>query len=132
ITPTLLSRDNWDTIAECSRWSRANADTLVDTHWVGGDPLRLEPYGWASWSPRKGILTLRNPSNVPQKIAIDVERAFELPASAPRRYLATSPWVVDRGRAGVQFRAGEEREIHLAPFEVLTLEARMAGRGSFD
>ena len=123
ITPALLSRDNWETIAECAKWSRSNADTLVDTHWVGGDPLRLEPYGWASWSPRKGILTLRNPSNVPQSISIDVERVFELPPGAPRRYSATSPWAMDRGRAPVQFRAGEEREIRLAPFQVLTLEA---------
>jgi hypothetical protein len=123
ITPALLSKGDWDTIAECARWSRANAGTLVDTHWVGGDPLRLEPYGWASWSPRKGILTLRNPGNVPQKIAIDVERIFELPADAPRRYSATSPWAIDRGRPPVQFRAGEEREIRLAPFQVLTLEA---------
>jgi hypothetical protein len=123
ITPALLSKSDWDTIAECARWSRANADTLVDTHWVGGDPLRLEPYGWASWSPRKGILTLRNPSNVPQKIAIDVERVFELPPDAPRRYSAKSPWAIDQGRAPIQFRAGEEREIRLAPFEVLTLEA---------
>jgi hypothetical protein len=123
ITPALLSRGDWDTIAECARWSRANADTLVDTHWVGGDPLRLEPYGWASWSRRKGILTLRNPSNIPQKIVIDVERVFELPPEAPRRYSASSPWAMDRGRAPVRFRAGEEREIRLAPFQVLTLEA---------
>jgi len=123
ITPALLSRDNWETIAECAKWSRSNADTLVDTHWVGGDPLRLEPYGWASWSPRKGILTLRNPSNVPQSISIDVERVFELPPGAPRRYSASSPWAMDRGRAPVQFRAGEERGIRLAPFQVLTLEA---------
>ncbi len=123
ITPALLSRDHWDTIAECARWSRANADTLVDTHWVGGDPLRLEPYGWASWSPKKGILTLRNPGNVPQNISIDVERVFELPAGAPRRYSASSPWAMARGRPPAQFRAGEGREIRLAPFEVLTLEA---------
>ena len=124
ITPGLLSRNDWDMIAEAARWSRANADTLVDTHWVGGDPLRLEPYGWASWSPRKGLLTLRNPSNVPQRIAIDIERAFELPAGAPQRYYATSPWAVDRGGPPIQFRAGEEREIRLAPFQVLTLEAK--------
>jgi hypothetical protein len=123
ITPALLSRGDWDTIAECARWSRANADTLVDTHWVGGDPLRLEPYGWASWSARKGILTLRNPNNVPQKISIDFERVFELPPDAPRRYAGSSPWVMDRGSKSVQFRAGEEREIRLAPLQVLTLEA---------
>ncbi len=122
ITPSLLSQANWDTIAECARWSRSNADTLVDTHWVGGDPQRLEPYGWASWSPRKGILTLRNPGNVAQSIAIDVERAFELPPSARRQYSATSPWRQYRGRAPIRFRAGEERKIRLEPYEVLTLE----------
>lgn len=122
ITPSLLSPVNWDTIAECAKWSRGNADTLVDTHWVGGDPQRLQPYGWASWSPRKGILTLRNPSNVAQNIAIDVERAFELPASAPRQYSAKSPWTQYRGNPPIRFRAGEERKIRLDPFEVLTLE----------
>jgi len=122
ITASLLSPENWDTIAECAKWSRKNADTLVDTHWVGGDPQRLEPYGWASWSTRKGILTLRNPSNVAQSISIDVERVFELPPSAARRYSATSPWAQYRGTPAIQFRAGEERKIRLEPFEVLTLE----------
>ena len=36
ITPALLTPENWDTLAEAAKWSRANADTLVDTHWVGG------------------------------------------------------------------------------------------------
>ena len=123
ITPSLLTSANWDTLAECARWARANADTLVDTHWVGGDPLRREPYGWASWSPRKGILTLRNPSDAARTIAVDVERAFELPPDAPRQYVARSPWRADRDRAPVRLRAGEARVIQLAPFEVLTLEA---------
>ncbi|HEV2181573.1 MAG TPA: enterotoxin [Gemmatimonadaceae bacterium] len=122
VTPALLSSRDWDTIAECAKWSRANATTLVDTHWVGGDPQRLEPYGWASWSARKGILTLRNPSNDPQTLAIDVARAFELPDDAPRRYTAVSPWAADRGAAPVVLEAGVEHRFALAPFEVVTLE----------
>jgi hypothetical protein len=122
ITPSLLSQANWDTIAECAKWSRENAGTLVDTHWVGGDPQRLEPYGWASWSPRKGILTLRNPANVAQGIVIDVEREFELPPSAPRQYSARSPWIQDRRKAPISFRAGEERKLRLEPYQVVTLE----------
>jgi hypothetical protein len=123
ITPSLLSRENWDAIAESATWSRANAETLVDTHWIGGDPARLEPYGWASWSPKKGIVTLRNPGDRAQSIAIDVGAAFELPAGSPRQFDATSPWDRSVRRA---FRAGEETQIALAPFEVLTLE--FAGR----
>ncbi|HEY5061898.1 MAG TPA: hypothetical protein VII52_10210, partial [Gemmatimonadaceae bacterium] len=122
ITPALLSQANWDAIAEGAKWSRSNERTLADTHWVGGDPQRLEPYGWASWSAQKGILTLRNPSDVAQTIAIDVERAFELPADAPRRYSGVSPWTEDRGAAPVAFHAGEERVVRLQPFEVVTLD----------
>jgi hypothetical protein len=122
ITPSLLSSANWDTIAECAKWSRSNADTLVDTHWIGGDPLRLQPYGWASWSPRNGIITLRNPNIMAQDIEIDVARAFELPSGAPQQYVARSPWMEFRNSAPIRFRAGEGRKIRLEPFQVLTLQ----------
>src|ERR1700740_1142537 len=77
ITHSLLSKDDWDVLAESAKWSRGNAATLADTHWIGGDPGKLEIYGWAAWSPEKGILTLRNPSDHPQSISLDVGRAFE-------------------------------------------------------
>ena len=56
-------RPDWSVLAEAAKWSRANADVLVDTHWVGGDPSKHEVYGYASWSPRKGIVMLRNPDD---------------------------------------------------------------------
>ena len=124
ISHALLSRNNWDVLAEAANWSRRNAGTLRDTHWIGGDPDKLEVYGWASWSRTMGILTLRNPSDERQKIAIDVGRAFELPPGAPRRFVANSPWKQDRGMPPVSLKAGEEHVFTLEPFEVLTLEAR--------
>ncbi len=50
LTPKLLTEKNWDVLAEAAKWSRENAQVLKDTHWVGGDPLWLQVYGWASWS----------------------------------------------------------------------------------
>jgi hypothetical protein len=123
VTPSLLTQPNWDTLAEAANWSRRNADILVDTHWIGGDPRRLEVYGHAAWSARRGILSLRNPSDRPQSIAIDVGRAFELPDVAARSYTARSPWVEDRARASMALQAGTEHTFALRPFEVLTLEA---------
>src|ERR1039458_8763227 len=61
LTPSLLNQQNWDDLAEAANWSRRNADVLVDTHWIGGDPNRGQVYGWAAWSPSLGIVTLRNP-----------------------------------------------------------------------
>jgi hypothetical protein len=123
ISHALLSNNNWDDLAEAAIWSRRNAEVLRDTHWVGGDPEKLEVYGWAAWSPAKGILTLRNPSDQRQSLAIDLRKAFELPPKTPDRFLAHSPWKRASAATPVSFEAGQESVFTLQPFEVLTLEA---------
>ncbi len=124
ITPALLKPADWDHLAEAAKWSAANAATLVDTHWIGGDPAELEVYGWASWSPAKGVLVLRNPSDHQQSIDVDVARAFELPKGAAERYLAHSPFKEDAGKIpDVTLTGGQPHRFTLAPFEVLVLEA---------
>jgi hypothetical protein len=128
ISHALLSKNNWDVLAEGANWSRGNAGILRDTHWIGGDPGKLEVYGWAAWTKEKAILTLRNPSDQRQSISIDVGQAFELPAGVPRRFLARSPWTRDAGATPVSLVAGEEHRFALAPFEVITLEASPAER----
>ena len=123
ITHSLLSDADWDVLAEAAKWSRRNAATLADTHWIGGDPGKLEVYGWAAWSPEKGILTLRNPSDRPQSLTLEPGQAFELPSDAPRKFLAHSPWKHDRDEKPVSLKAGEAHTFQLQPFEVLNLEA---------
>ena len=123
ITPSLLTAGDWDDLAEAANWSREHADVLVDTHWIGGDPAQLEVYGWAAWTPKQATLVLRNPSDKPQSIAIDVTHAFELPQGAARVYRARSPWKADAARPAIMLRAGEAHTFMLQPFEVLVLDA---------
>ena len=123
ITPSLLTGDDWNVLAESAKWSRRNAATLVDTHWVGGDPLWLEVYGWAAWSPQKAILTLRNPSSYLQDFTLDVGQAFELPPGTAHKFSAHSPWSADAAQPAIDLEAGKPHIFHLAPFQVLTLEA---------
>jgi hypothetical protein len=96
---------------------------LKDSHWIGGDPGKLEVYGWASWTPEEAIVVLRNPSDKSQEFLLDVGKAFELPEGAVRSYRAHSPWAADKGTAAVRLRAGEAYEVVLKPFEVVTLDA---------
>ncbi len=124
ITPALLSTDDWDAIARSANWSRERANTLRDTHWVGGDPGALEPYGWASWSPERAVLVLRNPKDAPQTLELDVAGALELPEDSPRRWRATSPW--NPAPAPLELRAGQPHAFALRPFQVLTLDASPA------
>ena len=123
ITPSLLKSTDWDTLAEAARWSRRNASTLADTHWVGGDPRWLSVYGWAAWSPQKAILTLRNPNSVPQDFTVDVAQAFELPAGAPQHYSARSPWSEEASQPPIALDAHRPHTFHLGPFQVMTWEA---------
>jgi hypothetical protein len=122
ITPSLLNAQNWDDLSEAAKWSRANADVLKDTHWVGGDPAWQQVYGWASWSPAKAILVLRNPSDKPQSIQVDLQTALELPQSAAKDFTAHSPWKDDASQPSAPLHAGTPHRFELKPFEVLTLD----------
>lgn len=127
ITPSLLSAQDWDLLAQGAKWSLANAATLKDSHWIGGDPAQLAVYGWASWSPAKAIVVLRNPSDKPQTYSLDIAQALELPASAPHNYTARDPW--NPAMPAEQLTAGHAIRIRLKPWQVVTLEALpVAGR----
>ncbi len=122
IDPKLMTPKAWDALADTARWCRENADVLVDTHWVGGDPEQLQVYGFASWSPRKGIVSVRNPSAKPASYAFDVAKAFELPQGAPTRYTMRRLWQQNPGEP-ITLDAGHPQTFELAPFEVLAFEA---------
>ena len=88
------------------------------------DPIRSSHVrnGWASWTPAKGILTLRNPSGRPQSLAIDVGETFELPQGQSRKFTAHSPWKADANTAAISLVVGKPHTFSLQPFEVVTLE----------
>ena len=123
VTPRLLTPGHWDVLAESAKWSRRNAATLVDTHWIGGDPALLQPYGWAAWGPRGGIITMRNPRDKVRAMAVDVAEAFELPEGSARAWNARNPFAAARDRMiPTRFIATQAQRVDLQPFEVLTLE----------
>ncbi len=122
ITPSLLSNDDWNVLADAAKWARANAEVLRDNHWVGGDPGRLDVYGWAGWAPGKGIITFRNPSDKPQLARLNLRRQLELPPGVAGDYRVRDVW--KSGGDGVPHKVGADElaTVKLAPFEVLTLE----------
>ena len=123
LTPALLNRTNWDDLAEAANWSRRRAEVLADTHWIGGDPGQGEVYGWAAWSPRLGILTLRNPTGQPAALTLDLNAAFELPAGSGERFQLRQLWGAVGDPPPYEVSARESHRFSLRPFEVLTLEA---------
>ena len=122
ITPSLLTAEDWDTLADAAKWSRANADVLRDTHWIGGDPGRLDVYGWAAWSPSRAFITLRNPDDKPRLAILDVGRQLQLPKDAARAFNVSDVWHSGGNDVPKTLDADKQTTIMLQPFEVLTLQ----------
>ncbi len=128
INPHLLTPVMWDCLAAAAKWSQNNSDVLKDVHWVGGDPAKEEIYGYAAWAPRKGILTLRNPSLSTQTITIDLEKAFELPKNSANVFQLTNAIHPESASDKRKVRKEKSIEITLAPFELKILEAIPEGK----
>jgi hypothetical protein len=120
INPHKLNKTNWDCLAKAIHWAKENEDIMADTHWVGGSPADGQIYGFASWSPGKAVLSLRNPSAKAQKITIDVRKVFEI----PENYNSTFKFYDARAENNYQLVAqGKLIEMNLEPFEVKVFNA---------
>jgi hypothetical protein len=120
VTPSLLTPANWDELARAAKWVAANAKVMQDVHWIGGDPLKLEVYGHAAWSPGKTIVALRNPSDHAQAFSLDLAKAAELPARLAKQSFTVR--AIFGGPAAPSLKADTPTLIALAPFQVLVLE----------
>ncbi len=85
ISPSLMHKSWWDILADGVKWLKENESTLLDVHWVGGDPDGAnggEVYGYASYGKgkkaSKGIVILRNPSSKPQTFKASLATLLEL------------------------------------------------------
>lgn len=113
----------WPVVAEGAKWAKANESILKDTHWIGGSPINLEPYGFASWTPEKSIVTLRNPSDKTVKFKFNPTEVFELPHGFLADFEFKSPWKENKELKSIFINSKATKEIVLKPFEVLVLEA---------
>ena len=123
IQPDKLTTEDWRMLAEVAKWSRTNANVLVDTHWIGGDPSKLQVYGYASWNGRKGIVMLRNPADQPNEFELDLATALELPPGPPASFLLSSPWAEDAAVPKLHAEVGKPLTFRLQPFEVIVRDA---------
>jgi len=112
----------WPILAEAALWAKDNEDVLVDTHWVGGSPINMEVYGFASWNGKKGILSLRNPSSQPQDFSVDLQQLFELQPKENGLFIMKSPWREDAGKPVFKIQSDRPVTITLKPFELLIVE----------
>jgi hypothetical protein len=120
VNPHKLNSINWDCIRDASNWSKAHAKQLADTHWVGGDPLKGEVYGYAGWADKKGVLSLRNPTSHAKTFVVNVKKALDIPNGYSADYVFTDA----KSKLKTQLYKGGTFVVKLAPFEVKVMDAK--------
>jgi len=123
ISPDILSEGEWRVLADALRWARDRFPVLRRTEMIGGDPNRLEPYGYAHWDGVRGILAVRNPDAAPRAMTVVLDPADGLDPDASDLVLERiypTRWV-----APALFRAGESVELTpLLGYEAAVYEVR--------
>ena len=102
---------------------KGNENILKDTHWIGGSPINLEVYAFASWSPEKGIITLRNPADNLVEYNLNLKHVLEIPNSNIRFYILTSARPDDLEFDTIKVGIEKDVTIELQAFETKVLEA---------
>ncbi len=102
---------------------KTNESILKDTHWIGGSPINLEVYGFASWSPKKGILSLRNPNSESVEYEFKLNELFELPENYQGIFRLKSPKRQRKDTKELIVDSNKHHKITLKPFETIILEA---------
>lgn len=122
ISPNKMKPEFWPILAEAVHWAKKEVDVLWDTHWIGGSPINLEVYGFASWNGEKGVLYLRNPSKKSLEYSFDLEQVLELQHYERGNYSLKSPWKEDTIQKAILTSANQTIRIKLEPFDCLVFE----------
>ena len=120
VDPHKLNAADWDCIRDASNWSKTHAKQLADTHWVGGNPLKGEVYGYAGWADKKGVLSLRNPTSHTKIFTVHVKQVLDI----PNGYKADCGFYDAKESTKLPLYKGETFVVRLAPFEVKVMETK--------
>ncbi len=123
INPHKLKSSTWDCLANAAGWARENEPVMTDVHWIGGDPAKEEVYGYAAWSQRKAILSLRNPSDTPKTFNVNTSNVFEYPDNVIKEYVFFNVKADMPEENRQKFAKGESFSLKLQPFETIVLDA---------
>jgi hypothetical protein len=120
ISPDLLTSEEWDAEAASIRWLKQNFEILKCVEMIGGDPRKHEPYGYAHFLGRRGIIALRNPVVQPQtqRVLLSPEQGLASDAAD----LVLERVYPDRWVSPLLFKAGDDVDISLQGFETAVYE----------
>ena len=120
ISPNILSEGEWNAMSQSIKWAEDRFEILKTTNMVGGDPLKGEPYGYAHYKDKKGIIAVRNPFITNNKIKVDLSE--KLGMSPEAKSLVLERVYPTRWISPELYSAGGNVEIDLNGYETAIYE----------
>jgi hypothetical protein len=119
INPRFMTDDDWRIYAGLLKWARTNQDILRNTEIIPSRVELGEPYVYAHWLGRRGILAVRNPSNATRAFDLDMRAAH-----APKDLSDVVCYTQYPYRKGIarHVTTNSVISLKLAPWELLILE----------
>ena len=117
----MFNEAKWRINADALRFIRNNYDVIKTSRFIGGSPTNGKVYGYSAWTEKAGIVSLRNPSNKPQKFTINLDKTIGTFASAQdmkRAFIYPYEAVRDENL----YKYGDSITVDLAPCEVLIMK----------
>ena len=79
ITPSLLTKEEWKSLAKAVKWARANEQVLLSNQrLILGNPYEMQVYGYAHFHCGKEIIIIRNPYVEPRRVRIKLNNKIGL------------------------------------------------------
>lgn len=114
---------DWAFLADLIKWTRHNASTLARTEPILGDPYQMEPYGYAHFAGRRGILALRNPFIQPQRVRLKLDTSNGWMANEAGKGTYSARIVFPYQEALPQvLRYGDALKLELQPYQTVLVQ----------
>lgn len=120
VSPDILTPGEWQAMARSIAWAKDRFPVLAHTTMIGGDPRAREPYGYAHFKDRRGILAVRNPFMAPRHLTVTLDPAAGLDPTAASLVLERvypTRWISPR-----LFAAGATIDLPLEGYETAVYE----------
>ena len=117
----MFNKAKWRINADALRFIRNNYDVIKTSRFIGGSPTNGEVYGYSAWTEKAGVVSLRNPSNKPQKYTINLDKTIGTFASAQDMKRAfIYPYEAEKDEN--LYKYGDSITVDLAPCEVVIMK----------
>ncbi len=122
IKPFALKNYDWDVLAEGLHWVHDVFPTFKRARMHGGNPKSGDVYGYTAWLPKRGYISIHNPSAVAKDYTIKLDRAFGLhPDSVKTTFRLSSPMADCTVGLKKKYSYGDTLTLTLKPQEVRIL-----------